>query len=74
MAKLRTCVLIQKFNCDGSETTDENLHLLLEEDDAMLHMSYTGSYDEASNLVKKHKKRKKSSKKTDASSMEVRDT
>ena len=39
----------------------------------MLFVSYTGSYDEASNLVKIHKKRKKSSQKTDAFSMEVRD-
>ena len=61
MAKLRVRILMQKINCDVSETTAETLLRHLEEDDDMIFMSHTRSYDEASNLVKIHKKRKKSS-------------
>ena len=44
MAKLRACVLMNKLNCDGSETTAETLARLLVEDRDTLHVSYTGSY------------------------------
>ena len=52
MAKLRHCVLMRKFNFNSSETTAEVLLRLLEEDEDMLCVTCTGSYDGASNLVK----------------------
>ena len=63
MDKSRACVLMQKLSCDELETTAETLLRLLEDSDDMLFVICTGSFDEASNLVKIHKKRKNPLKK-----------
>ena len=74
MAKLRQCVLMRKFKSTSSETTAEILLRLLEEDEEMSCVTCTGSFDEATDLVKIRKKRRKSDKTEDVTSTVVHDS
>ena len=56
--KLRNCVLMRKFASDGSETTAELLLKMLQRDPDITYMCYTGSYDDAKQLVTVRKQRK----------------
>ena len=63
IAKLHETVLLRKYQTNSKESAAKSLTWLLTKDDAISYVMHAGSCDEASQLVKIHRKRKSKGKK-----------